>query len=46
MKVTSESDKVTISEEHDEYGWFTKDEVADMIKNKQLTQAAINAFSK
>lgn len=46
MKVTSVSDEVTISEEHDEYGWFTEEEVRSLIDNNQLTKAAMNAFKK
>lgn len=46
MKVTCETDNVIISEEHDEYGWFTKKEVEEMIDEELLTPAAINAFSK
>ena len=46
MKVTCETDNVIISEEHDEYGWFTKKEVEEMIDEELLPPAAINAFSK
>ena len=46
MKVSCESDDVKISEEHDEYGWFSKKEVSEMIQNESLTSAAINAISK
>lgn len=46
MKVTSDSDEVTISEEHDEYRWLSKEEVDELIKNNLLTKAAINAFKK
>ena len=46
MKVTCESDEVTISAEHDEYGWFSWDEVRQMIENDQLTVPAIDAFLK
>ena len=46
MKVTCLSDEVKISEEHDEYGWFSRDEVDEMIENDLLTVPAANAFTK
>lgn len=46
MKVTSESDDVEISAEHDEYGWFAKEEVKELIDNDSLTKAACNALKK
>lgn len=46
LKVTSDSDEVTISEEHDDYRWFSKNEVDELIEKKLLTKAAINAFKK
>ena len=46
MKVTCKNDNVTISEEHDDYGWFSPDEINKMIKEKQLTTPAVNAFKK
>ena len=46
MKVTSDSDEVTISEEHDDYRWLSKKEVDELIEKKLLTKAAINAFKK
>ena len=46
MKVTCESDKVTISEEHDDYGWFTLDEIEEMMANDLLTPPAIDSFNK
>lgn len=46
MKVTCESDEVTISEEHDKYGWFSLDEIDGMIKDDLLTLPAVNAFVK
>ena len=46
MKVTSDSDDVTISEEHDDYRWFSKKEVDDLIEKELLTKAAMNAFKK
>ena len=46
MKVTSTGDEVAISPEHDEYGWFTVEEVNELIENELLTKAAKNAFRK
>ena len=46
MKVTCQSDEVKISEEHDEYGWFSWDEVDAMIENGLLTSATVDAFKK
>ena len=46
MKVTSSGDEVAISPEHDEYGWFTGEEVNELIENELLTKAAKNAFRK
>lgn len=46
MKVTCESDDVKISEEHDDFGWFTYEEIDEMIKEELLTPPAIIAFSK
>ena len=46
MKVTSAGDEVAISPEHDEYGWFTGEEVNELIENELLTKAAKNAFRK
>jgi len=46
MKVTCESDEVNISREHDDYGWFTLDEVNQMIEKDLLTPPAVNAFKK
>ncbi len=46
MKVTCQSDEVTISEEHDDYGWFSYDEVDDMISKGLLTPPAVEAFGK
>ena len=44
MKVTSNSDEVIISDEHDDYGWFSLDEIKEMIGKDMLTKAAVNAF--
>lgn len=46
MKVTCESDEVVISEEHDDYGWFSQDELDEMIEEELLTPPAIEAFTK
>ena len=46
MNVTCESDEVVVSEEHDDYGWFSWDEVNEMISNNLLTPPAANAFTK
>lgn len=46
MDVSCNSDEVIISNEHDEYGWFSQEEVDEMIENELLTPAAINAFKK
>lgn len=46
MKVTSTSDEVKISAEHDDYGWFSIDEVNEMIADGLLTPPAANAFKK
>lgn len=44
MKVTCTSDEVTISEEHDDYGWFSFDEIEEMISKGLLTPPAVEAF--
>ncbi len=46
MNVSCSSDDVVISEEHDDYGWFTKEEVQKMIDDGQLAIAAERAFKK
>ncbi len=46
MKVTCERDNVTISEEHDDYGWFGMDEIEEMISRDLLTPPAVEAFKK
>ena len=46
MKVTCESEDVKISEEHDEFGWFSQEEVDAMIDEGLLTPPAANAFKK
>lgn len=45
MKVTCESDEVVISEEHDNYGWFTLDEIKEMVDDDLLTPPAAEAFN-
>ena len=44
MKVSAKTDEVVISDEHDMYGWFTKEEIENMIENNELTPPAIDAF--
>ena len=46
MNVSSTSDEVIISEEHDDYGWFTRHEVMQMIDDGLLAAAAARAFKK
>lgn len=46
MKVTCQSDEVAVSEEHDDYAWFSLDEISKMIDDGLLTQPAAEAFSK
>ena len=46
MKVTCQSDEVTVSEEHDDYGWFSLDEINQMISKDLLTPPAVEAFEK
>jgi 8-oxo-dGTP diphosphatase len=46
MKVTCQSNEVKISEEHDDYGWFSMDEINEMIENGLLTPPAAEAFEK
>ena len=44
MDVSVKTDEVVISEEHSMYGWFTKEEIMEMIKNNELTPPAKNTF--
>lgn len=44
MKVSSTTDKVEISEEHDEYGWFTHEEVKELLEKDLLSRAASKSF--
>ncbi len=46
MKVSTNSDEVVISDEHAMYGWFTKEEIKNMIQNNELTPPAKDAFCK
>ena len=46
MKVSCENDEVLISEEHDDFGWFSWDEVNEMIKKEFLTPPAMEVFMK
>ena len=44
MKVSCNTDKVKISKEHDDYKWFTRDELKEVIDNELLSKAAMNSF--
>ena len=44
MKVSVDGDDVNISEEHDDYRWFTKDEVKQLLHDGLLSKAATAAF--
>lgn len=46
MKVSCQSDEVAISDEHDDFGWFSYDEINEMIEKELLTIPAIQAFTK
>lgn len=46
MKVSSKTDEVHISEEHDEYGWFSCDEIKNLIDGEKLSKAAMNTFKE
>ena len=46
MKVTADSKNVVISEEHENYKWFSHDEIRQLIKDDLLTEPAKNAFCK
>ena len=46
MKVSSKTDEVKISEEHDDYRWFSKEELKELIDNKLLSKAAMNSFKE
>ena len=46
MKVSSTTDEVKISEEHDDYKWFTKEELKELMDNEMLSKAAMNSFKK
>ena len=46
MRVSSTSDDVKISEEHDDYGWFTKEELKELIHNEMLSKAAMRTFNQ
>ena len=46
MKVSSTTDHVEISEEHDEYKWFTREELGELIDGEMLSKAAMNSFKK
>jgi len=44
MKVTADTKDVCISDEHDEYGWFSENEVEQLIDDGKLTRAATETF--
>lgn len=44
MKVSSKTDEVRISEEHDDYKWFSKEELKEVIDKDLLSKAAMNSF--
>lgn len=46
MKVSSGTDEVKISAEHDDYMWFSKEELKELIDNKLLSKAAMNSFKE
>ena len=46
MMVTAPSKDVVISKEHDEYQWFSWDEVYKLLDDGLLTKAATNSFKK
>ncbi len=46
MKVSASSGEVQISPEHDEYKWFTRAEIKELILNNLLTPPAIDSFKK
>ena len=46
MNVNCDCDDVVISKEHDDYGWFTKEDVFNMIDEGKLAIAAEKAFKK
>ncbi len=44
MNVSSKTDEVKISKEHDEYCWFDKKEVKKLLEDGLLSRAAANSF--
>lgn len=46
MNVSVDSDEVNISEEHDDYRWFTKEEIKQLFDDGLLSKAAKTAFQK
>lgn len=46
MNVSCTTDEVIISEEHEDYGWFTQEEISQMIEEGMLAIAAVRAFEK
>ena len=45
MNVSCSNDNVKISDEHDDYGWFSLSEVREMISKDLLTPPTSNSFS-
>lgn len=46
MKVSTDIDEISISDEHDDYKWFTKKEVKELFDSNLLTKAAMNTLKK
>ena len=46
MRVSSGTDEVKISAEHDDYKWFTHEELKELIDKKLLSKAAMNSFDE
>lgn len=46
MRVSSSTDEVKISAEHDDYKWFTREELNELIDKKLLSKAAMNSFDE
>lgn len=46
MQVSAEVDDISISEEHDDYKWFNKNEIMQLIDENLLTKAAKNVFNQ
>ena len=46
MKVSCTNDEVIISDEHEDFGWFSWGEINEMIKKELLTSPAMEVFIK